>query len=298
MATETATDAVRVLASRLPSLPSGQLLRTVAKHIPGAATYLALFVIALNWRSLPFGWHIRVFAPVIALRVRWYLLRLRMLFRSKKEREDAQRRWLESLSPVGKTPFDSLVSHSGWAGIDDCDYNFHLSNSCYAKNLDAARLKAALAYFPGFMRAGGWSALGGTHFQFIREVPMFAKYEVRMSVASWDNKWTFIVIRFVTFPKKSATKGAAKSINSKTPAPSTNARTTPATNAPPFPTLHTPASELGTPSASGISTPAVVPAPTLAAASAAASSDAASMDAAMRQLAAGAAAGEEATARR
>lgn len=36
---------------------------------------------------------------------------------------------------------------------------------------------------------------------FIREIPIFAKYEVRVSILTWDAKWAFMVGRFVTRPK-------------------------------------------------------------------------------------------------
>lgn len=110
------------------------------------------------------------------------------------------------------------------AGLDESDFNGHLSNSSYAKvscgiifedqsplftqrkTLDAARFKAALELFPMLFRAGGWIALAGefsasgialfdlilylaTHYNFIREIPMLASYEIRMSTASWDQKW-------------------------------------------------------------------------------------------------------------
>lgn len=59
---------------------------------------------------------------------------------------------------------------------------------------------------PTLYRAGGWTPLAGksglstapgvanhaslaTHFRFIREIPMFAKYEMRVGVAAWDEKW-------------------------------------------------------------------------------------------------------------
>ena len=29
----------------------------------------------------------------------------------------------------------------------------------------------------------------GTHYHFIREIPMLASYEVRTSIATWDQKW-------------------------------------------------------------------------------------------------------------
>ena len=38
-------------------------------------------------------------------------------------------------------------------------------------------------------QTGGWTALGGTHFSFYREIPMFSNYEIRTNVACWDEKW-------------------------------------------------------------------------------------------------------------
>lgn len=118
-------------------------------------------------------------------------------------------------------------------GPDDCDFNLHLSNSCYAKvspgrsvtsvashghilqSLDCARLQHALKCFPTLFRTGGWMALGGellvtlhavlfslncsfslfslgTHYNFLREIPILSRYEVRVSIAAWDNKWVRI----------------------------------------------------------------------------------------------------------
>ncbi|KAG5350367.1 hypothetical protein C0989_011323 [Termitomyces sp. Mn162] len=108
--------------------------------------------------------------------------------------------------------------------IDDSDFNGHLSNSSYAKTMDSARFKAALAMFPRFFVAGGWMALAGTcfppfelsyikltflpatHYNFIREIPMLAPYEVRLSVGSWDQKWIYVVAKFVTKPSKKGKK--------------------------------------------------------------------------------------------
>ena len=68
-------------------------------------------------------------------------------------------------------------------------------------------MKSALVIFPYYGRAGGWIALAGkrfpldeiygfstlwltgTHFHFIREIPMFARYEVRSQIVGWDHKW-------------------------------------------------------------------------------------------------------------
>jgi cephalosporin-C deacetylase-like acetyl esterase len=38
-------------------------------------------------------------------------------------------------------------------------------------------------------KLGCWLALGATHYTFHREIAMFANYEMRVNVASWDEKW-------------------------------------------------------------------------------------------------------------
>jgi len=106
-----------------------------------------------------------------------------------------------------------VVSYSSWASFDECDFNGHLSNSSYAKILDPARFKGTLGMFPMFFRAGGWMPLSGMHYHFIREIPMLASYEVRTSVAAWDQKWLYVMSKFVRKPdgkkKHTATKPAS-----------------------------------------------------------------------------------------
>jgi hypothetical protein len=53
------------------------------------------------------------------------------------------------------------------------DYNYHLSNSSYAKNLDSARMSACIELFSPLFAPGGWMALGG-------ESPLFV--EIGISV--------------------------------------------------------------------------------------------------------------------
>lgn len=52
-----------------------------------------------------------MFRPVVALQWRYYWLRLRILFKSRKEKELAVGQWFESLLPVGLSPFDCLMSY-------------------------------------------------------------------------------------------------------------------------------------------------------------------------------------------
>jgi len=104
------------------------------------------------------------------------------------------------------------------AGIADCDYNLHLSNSSYAKNVDFVRMNAAVHSFPGFHADGGLLALGGSYFHFIKEIPMLAEYEIRLYFGGWEtSKWFYLYTQYLTYPKKKKTDSnstKAKAIDS------------------------------------------------------------------------------------
>ncbi|KAG6842020.1 hypothetical protein C0991_003546 [Blastosporella zonata] len=152
----------------------------------------------------------RVFRPVFRIRFQHSLLRLQSIFKSKAEKIKAEDEWLDSISPLGADPFNHVVRYNTRASIDDSDFNGHLSNSSYAKTMDSARFKSALAMFPMFFRAGA------THYNFIREIPMMASYEVRLSVGGWDQKWFYVIGKFVTKPSKKAKK-SPKALEQPTP---------------------------------------------------------------------------------
>lgn len=116
-----------------------------------------------------------------------------------------------------------------------------------------ARFHGSLTLNPTLYRCGGWVALGGTHFKYIREIPMLSVYEMRTSIAAWDNKWVrvscvrfvlvvdrltplqiYVVTRFVTKPK-----GGKKT--SSRPKSTPDAAPTPPTSDAPIGNLHTPA---------------------------------------------------------
>ncbi|OJA19425.1 hypothetical protein AZE42_02279 [Rhizopogon vesiculosus] len=166
-----------------------------------SAKLIFLVMLLVNFRSLPFAWHIRVFLPVLRLRLQYYLLRFRIMLKPKEIKAKILTDWGEALCPIGANPFELVTVQHGWATVDDSDYNGHLSNSSYAKALDAARLKLVLKAFPAFARSGGWMALGSTHYHFIQEIPFHARYQIRLSIGAWDHKWMFVIARYVTFPK-------------------------------------------------------------------------------------------------
>ncbi|KAG6333978.1 hypothetical protein ID866_5114 [Astraeus odoratus] len=185
---------VRTLQALLNGLPLARLLSLVK-----LCTFLLLLV---NAGSFPFAWHLRVFWPVIVTRIRFLLLRVAILFKPPAERKRILAEHVEKLCPVGANPFELVTIYKRWASIDDADmFGMHLSNSSYAKALDSARLRIMWKAFPAWGVSRGVIALGATHYHFIREIPLFARYEVRISIVSWDSKWMYLIARYVTRPK-------------------------------------------------------------------------------------------------
>ncbi|THU99272.1 hypothetical protein K435DRAFT_964523 [Dendrothele bispora CBS 962.96] len=158
-------------------------------------------LLALNIRAFPLVWHLRAIRPIFYAGIRYQIVRLQHLFSDRQTRDIALENWVDSISPVGSHPFQFCTSFRSFASIDESDYNLHMSNSSYPKALDCAQLKAAVALFPQFLRVGGLIRLAETHFQFIKEIPILANYEVRVTIGSWDEKWLHVVCRFVTRKK-------------------------------------------------------------------------------------------------
>ncbi|KAG1739115.1 uncharacterized protein EDB91DRAFT_391786 [Suillus paluster] len=236
------------LLARIPQILVVDLQKLSRRQslLLSATKYVFLVLLLVNFRSLPFAWHIRVFLPVLRLRLQYYLLRLRIIFKPKKVRAKILADWGETLCPIGANPFKLVTVQHGWTTVDDADYNGHLSNSSYAKALDAARLKLVLKAFPAFARSGGWMALGSTHFHFVREIPFLAKYEIRLSIGAWDHKWMFIIARYVSF------RGSKQADSSSQQPETNNHGVTPSktpTTSTDFPRilLSTPAEDLATP---------------------------------------------------
>lgn len=185
---------------RLSANIVGDSSKSILPFIPRPIRYLLVLLLVVNARSFPFAWHCefpyvwvifmpinlvqsdRMFSPVAYLRFKWWTVKLLGQSRDK---------WLDSRQKIGRNPFSPNICtpYKSWASPDESDYNIHLSNSSYAKTLDAVRMNCALECFLALFRDGGWIALGGTHFDYIREIPIGASYEVRSSFGSWDGKW-------------------------------------------------------------------------------------------------------------
>lgn len=176
-------------------------------------------------------WHMRVLKP-------FFRFRLNVLLKGRGNGLE----WWTSASPVGRSVFPTPDgSDKGaqavlkcWASPDDCDFIGHLSNSSYTTNLDPIRMKAFVEWFPRFFAEGGWAALGGAHYHYIREIPLNASYEIRISVGGWEDKWIYFVAKFVTRPKQKS-KASRKAHHTPSTVPTITTPSTPLTTEPPTP---------------------------------------------------------------
>ncbi|KAF8319275.1 hypothetical protein DL93DRAFT_2164493 [Clavulina sp. PMI_390] len=165
-----------------------------------ALKWAVIIVLALNWESIPGIWHARVFWTMGL----WLLRRLPVQFIPSKKRD-----FLYKRMPIGQSPFDYTVTYSTVCGFADTDYNLHLSNSSYAKIFDLARMRAFVKWFPLGLLNGTLLGLGASHFHFIKEIPLGSRYEIRVNIVAWEEKWIHLVAQFVTYPKP-ARQGAAR----------------------------------------------------------------------------------------
>ncbi|CAE7085824.1 unnamed protein product [Rhizoctonia solani] len=197
-----------------------------SSFIPKVIRWAVIAVLVLNAKSWPGAWHVRVLMPLLKHRFS------RLLNKRGDEHE-----WWTTVSPVGRSVFPTpdgsdegaLVVIKCRATLDDCDWSGHLSNSSYAKNLDPARMNMLLSWFPAFFNDGGMAALGAAHYQFIREIPINKQYEIRLSIATWEDKWVYCVAKFVSHTNQKTHSRTNDSLNAGANAPLIPSISTPAT---------------------------------------------------------------------
>lgn len=157
-----------------------------------------------NIRSTPFAWHIRVLYPAFKALI------VARTWRPSSRPSSQSLTYKPSQPPLKPQHlpldcdiFTDISSHDLIATLDECDWNGHLSNSSYSKSLDYTRMAHNSPRFLKMYYDGGWVALGGSGFNFHREIPLLARYTIQMSIEAWDDKWLYVVGRFV----KPASKG-------------------------------------------------------------------------------------------
>ncbi|KAJ3414609.1 hypothetical protein HDV05_006250 [Chytridiales sp. JEL 0842] len=148
---------------------------------------LALLLIALNARSLPLIYHLRLLYRIAASQIR-YKQKL-LTYPSTSGKRNPSEIWNTCVLKERVT-------------VDDMDWNMHMNNSSYNLHLDFARTDHIVSSF-GFLTAANYRfANGGVSMFFRREILPFQAYEIRSRLLSFDNKWFYVEHRFVTRDKK------------------------------------------------------------------------------------------------
>ncbi|TEB27168.1 hypothetical protein FA13DRAFT_1691588 [Coprinellus micaceus] len=199
-------------ANRRPTAIAANLAHTIVRSVlrsgPKQFTLnilkaLCVVIIALNLKSFPFIFHLRLSRPVLRCTLRDWFHALRVKLSRRDVGRHLEDRWLDTVPLVGTSPFEYRDTFRTRATLDECDYNIHLSNSSYAKVLDIARFESVVRLFPLLFRSGAGMALGASHFHFIKEIPALQEFEIRTSIGSWDHKWLYMVSKFVSRPPRS-----------------------------------------------------------------------------------------------
>ncbi|KAE8356313.1 hypothetical protein BDV28DRAFT_127462 [Aspergillus coremiiformis] len=158
----------------------------------------AIFFAVLNLKTLPIVWHIRVY---------------RYFFRNGYLITPAVEQPARPATDILK-PF-SIFSR---APIMELDFNMHKSNSTYFSDLDVSRtalmssivVKGAALLNKNLHSQGKKGPLGfilgSVYTNFKREIPAYVKYEVKSHIASFDQKWIYIITYFLKPGKRSSKK--------------------------------------------------------------------------------------------
>ncbi|KAI8256565.1 putative thioesterase atnL [Colletotrichum sp. SAR11_239] len=163
-----------------------QAQRWAAKN-KGKACLAALAAAAfcLNFKRLPFVWHLRVFYNIWFPRKRYFDSRPGSVFR-----------------PVVTPSRVALL---------ETDYNLHKSNSTYFSDLDVARTDLLAALRSQAIRGGLYKEykegvqvlLAGTSCNFKKEIKIGVAFDMHSRILSWDRKWIYVITHFAEKRKKS-----------------------------------------------------------------------------------------------
>ncbi|WVQ81227.1 hypothetical protein IAT38_003349 [Cryptococcus sp. DSM 104549] len=167
--------------------------------VPKPLKLFLLLVFLLNAPSWPFQWHLRVcyvrYKPSI---LAWLQGRARWMSEWKVQNKEQG----------GVQGLRLKMKRVAW--VDDCDYNMHLSNSCYGKCSDPLKRAWAIETFGPIFGLGADMFTGATHYNFFREIPLGTEYTMEARCGGWDEKWIFIVIEYIVYPKKTKSRSAER----------------------------------------------------------------------------------------
>lgn len=112
------------------------VLRPILRAIPSVLKWAAALLFLVNIRSWPLVWHseyhldffpfiscsqrsayvVQIWRPIWHFQLRFLFLRLRLLLKSRKEKQQALEKFFDSLPPIGQNPFDMVSKYRTWAG--------------------------------------------------------------------------------------------------------------------------------------------------------------------------------------
>ncbi|KAG2221636.1 hypothetical protein INT45_001161 [Circinella minor] len=151
-------------------MPSTTTTLTAAIGVP------AFLLLLTHMKSLPLAYTVRS----------WLLLR-KVIKRAKANKLEP-----ESLFTV--------VSEDHRCLYDDIDYNQHMNNGMYNKNLDFGRIHILYTILPRVMMEPNHHLFchnAGVMCVFKKEIPPLSNYTVQTRVWTWNQKWLWLQHRFV-----------------------------------------------------------------------------------------------------
>ncbi|EGG04375.1 uncharacterized protein MELLADRAFT_75197 [Melampsora larici-populina 98AG31] len=158
--------------------------------------WIAILIAILNWRAVPFYWHVATLFPILKVKCRRWRL------------GSDNEAFVRSQGVIGMNPFEVRTVTKHCATWNACDFMMHMSNSSYAAALDEARCDWHVNKLGILMRNDMEYIkviVASTHLAFLVEIPMLADYEVEVRPVSWDNKWVYLLSKFTTAPPKGST---------------------------------------------------------------------------------------------
>ncbi|WOO82447.1 uncharacterized protein LOC62_04G005936 [Vanrija pseudolonga] len=198
-----AVDAVRTLVRKLTAPSTSPLLPFIPKYIK----VLFLLLILANSSSFPFLWHLRVWKYPLTAYYKAYTKGVNAFWRGWRKEVDKRGNIYQNRTKIRRI-----------ALFDDCDYNMHLSNSSYPKASDAGKMKWAIDNMAPCFATGLFMALGASHWQYFKEIPIGSTYTIETRLGGYGDK-VHLVTEFIIYPKG---KGKGKQSRPVSEAPKVN----------------------------------------------------------------------------
>ncbi|GAA5957012.1 hypothetical protein JCM8115_003931 [Rhodotorula mucilaginosa] len=160
------------------------LLARLPSGLPRPLKWAFIALLIFNIDGLPGVWHARIMWPFIAFQ---WQVRL-------------GKKWPNWR--IGKDEFDFTTKREFRASFNSSDtFGYHLSNSSFAVCLDHVRGPFAVQLVGEAYGIDGMTfALGGTAFDYLKEIPVMSKFEVENRLLGYDRKWLYVSTTFQSRP--------------------------------------------------------------------------------------------------